>query len=390
MDAVDNLTHGLAGALVAQAGFQQRYGRAALVALVVGAELPDIDAVFDLAGPIAGLQHHRGITHSFIGGFGLAILAAMVFSTVLRYRPYWRMLGLLYLGVLLHIWMDYLTSYGTQILLPFAVGRYTADAVFIIDFFYTGIIVTTLLLLRMVRRQGQERYGRVSLAWVLGGMGLWLSAPSLVQQPLLLLALQSLGGNLMMFAACVALLARLGRRWPMTCSTRLGRYGVGALAAYMALCIASHALAERRFAALLAPQMPRVQRIAALPLPGGGPFSWRGIAETASTYLVGHVSLLAPPFAMPREVSKGPEDEGIVRAIRDYRLVRIFHDFARFPVVEYVRSEAEQIVRYSDLRFRGYGRERSWFDLVVYVDGAGQVRLIEFLNRAFLPHHPDF
>jgi membrane-bound metal-dependent hydrolase YbcI (DUF457 family) len=387
---VDNLTHGLAGALVAQAGFHQRYGRAALVALVVGAELPDIDALFDLAGPVAGFQHHRGITHSFIGGFGLALLAATVLSTALRYRPYWRMLWLLYLGVLLHIWMDYLTSYGTQILLPFDAGRYTADAVFIIDFFYTGIIVTTLLLIRMVRRQRQERYGRASFAWLLGGMGLWLSAPFLVQQPLPRLALQSLGGNLMIFAVCVALLARLGRQWQMACSTRLGRYGVGALAAYMALCIANQALVERRFATLLAPQMPRVQRIAALPLPGGGPFSWRGIAETASTYLVGRISLLAPTLAMPREVRKGPENEGIVRVISDYRLVRIFHNFARFPVIEYIPSEAEQIVRYSDLRFSGYGRERSWFDLVVYLDGAGQVRLIEFLNRAFLPHHPDF
>jgi membrane-bound metal-dependent hydrolase YbcI (DUF457 family) len=386
---VDNLTHGLAGALVAQAGFQQRYGRAALVALVVGAELPDIDALFDLAGPVAGFQHHRGITHSFIGGLGLAVLAATVLYAVLRYRPYWRMLGLLYLGVLLHIWMDYLTSYGTQILLPFDAGRYTADAVFIIDFFYTGIIVAALLLIRMVRRQRQERYGRASLGWLLGGMGLWLSAPSLVQQPLLLLALKSLGGNLMMFAACVALLARLGRQWQMACSTRLGYYGVGALAAYMALCITNHALAERRFATLLAPQTQRVQHIAALPLPGG-PFSWRGIAESASTYLVGHVSLLAPTLAMPHEVSKGPEDEGIVQAISDYRLVRIFHDFARFPVIEYVPSEVEQMVRYSDLRFTGYGRERSWFDLVVYLDGAGQVRLIKFLNRAFLPHHPDF
>ena len=36
----DNLTHGLAGALLAQTGLQQRYGPAATVALVVGAELP--------------------------------------------------------------------------------------------------------------------------------------------------------------------------------------------------------------------------------------------------------------------------------------------------------------------------------------------------------------
>jgi membrane-bound metal-dependent hydrolase YbcI (DUF457 family) len=388
---VDNLTHGLAGALVAQAGFRQQYGRAALVALVVGAELPDVDALFDLAGPVAGFQHHRGVTHSFVGGFGLALLVAAVLYATLRYRPYWRMVGLLYLGVLLHIWMDYLTSYGTQLLLPFDTGRYTADAVFIIDFFYTGIIVTSLVAIRMVHRQRQKRYGRASLVWLLGGLGLWLSAPFLGRQPLLLLALKSLGSNVMIFAACAALLAHVGRQWQEACSTRLGRCGVGMLAAYMTLCIAAQALAAHRFAAALAlvPQGQQVQRIAALPLPGG-PFSWRGIAETPSAYLVSRVSLLTPAPIPPRPVPKGPEEEGIVRAVSDYRLVRIFRDFARFPVIEYAPGGAEQIVRYSDLRFTGYGRERSWFDLVVYLDGTGQVRFIEFLNHVFFPHHPDF
>jgi hypothetical protein len=48
------------------------------------------------------------------------------------------------------------------------------------------------------------------------------------------------------------------------------------------------------------------------------------------------------------------------------------------------------VVRYFDLRFTGYGRERSWFDLVVRFDSAGQVQVIEFLNHLFPPHHPDF
>jgi hypothetical protein len=157
----------------------------------------------------------------------------------------------------------------------------------------------------------------------------------------------------------------------------------------MALCIAAQALAAHRFAAALGPQEQHVQRIAALPLPGGL-FSWRGIAETPFAYLVSRVSLLAPTPTPPRPVPKGPEEESIVRAISDYRLVRVFRDFARFPVIEYAPGAAEQIVRYSDLRFTGYGRERSWFDLVVYLDGTGQVRFIEFLNHVFFPHHPDF
>ena len=62
------------------------------------------------------------------------------------------------------------TSYGTQIFLPFYAGHYTADAVFIVDFTYSALMITGLLLVRMVRRQRQQRYGRASLVWVgLGG-----------------------------------------------------------------------------------------------------------------------------------------------------------------------------------------------------------------------------
>src|SRR4029453_17534356 len=68
----DNLTHGLAGALLAQTGFQQRYGPAATVALVAGAELPDADFLFALGGPVLSFVHHRGMTHSLLGGAGLA------------------------------------------------------------------------------------------------------------------------------------------------------------------------------------------------------------------------------------------------------------------------------------------------------------------------------
>ena len=63
----DNLTHGLAGALLAQTGLQQRYGPAAAVALVVGAELPDLDSLFALGGPVLSFVHHRGMTHSLLG-----------------------------------------------------------------------------------------------------------------------------------------------------------------------------------------------------------------------------------------------------------------------------------------------------------------------------------
>ena len=105
----DNLTHGLAGALLAQTGFQQRYGPAATVALVVGAELPDLDFLFALGGPVLSFVHHRGMTHSLVGGAGLALLGALLLRRFFREHTYWRLVLLTYLGVVLHIGMDVLT-----------------------------------------------------------------------------------------------------------------------------------------------------------------------------------------------------------------------------------------------------------------------------------------
>src|SRR2546428_6801059 len=173
----DNITHGLAAALLAQAGLRQRYGALATVALIVGSELPDLDCLFKLGGPVADFVHHRGITHSLCGGAGLALLGAALLWSVWRAHPYWRVTWLVYMGVLLHIGMDYLTSYGTQIFLPFYAGHYTADAVFIVDFTYSALMITGLLLVRMVRRQRQHRSGRESLVSAgLGGIA-WRAAP---------------------------------------------------------------------------------------------------------------------------------------------------------------------------------------------------------------------
>ena len=387
----DNITHGLAAALLAQAGLRQRYGTLATVALLVGSEIPDLDSLFELGGPVFGFVHHRGITHSLFGGAGLALFGAALLWSVWRSHPYWRITWLVYLGVLLHIGMDYLTSYGTQIFLPFNAGHYTADAVFIVDFTYSALMLTALLLVRMVRLQRQERYGKASPMWVVLGGGTWLAAPFLATGPLTLLAWQSAGLHVLIFALVVGCAARGLQHWQEHRAVVLGQIGVGIVLGYVALCLVTHAVVQHQMARALGAQMAQVQRLAALPLPGGGPLQWRAIAETDTTYLVSRVAVFPGTVTAPQSIAKGPDAENrLIQAINQYRLVRVFQDFARFPVIDASVQEAETIVRYTDLRFSGDGRNRSWFDLTVHLDPTGQVRVIEFLNRLFHPNHPEF
>jgi membrane-bound metal-dependent hydrolase YbcI (DUF457 family) len=387
----DNITHGLAAVLLAQAGLRQRYGALATAALLVGSELPDFDALFELGGAVTGFVHHRGITHSLLGGAGLALLGAALLHSVWRSHPYWRVTWLVYLGVLLHIGMDYLTSYGTQIFLPFDAGHYTADTLFIVDFTYSGLMITGLLLVRMLRRQRQERYGRASLIWMGVGGIVWRAAPALAERPLTLLALQSAGLHTMALALVVGLMAWVCRSWKEHRAVVLGQIGVGAVLGYVALCVVTHAVAQHQTAHALGPQMAHVRRLAALPLPGAGPLQWRAIAVTDTAYLVSRVSVVPGTVTAPQSIAKGPDPHNsVLQAASQYRLVRVFWDFARFPVIDYYTQDAETVVRYTDLRFSGDGRNRSWFDLTIHFDPTGQVRVIEFLNRLFHPTHPEF
>ena len=395
----DNITHGLAAALLAQAGLRQRYGALATVALVVGGELPDVDFLFKLGGPVSDFVHHRGMTHSLCGGAGLALLGAAVLWSIWRVHgatvsaqgrqalPYWRVLWLVYMGVLLHIGMDYITPYGTQIFLPFNAGYYTTDTLFIIDYCYSGIMITGLLLVRMLRRQRQRRYAMASLVWIVLGGGVWLTAPSFAQRPFTLLAWQSAGLSVILFAAVAGLTAWACRQWQEPRAVVLGQVGVGVLAGYVGLCFVTNAMAQHAMARALGPQMAGVRSLAALPVPAGGPLRWRVIAATDTAYLVSYVSIFPATVTAPQMIAKGP-DNGIIRAASAYPLVRIFWNFARFPVIDAYEQEDGTVVRYVDLRFSGDGRERSWFDLTVHFDQTGRAQTIQFLNRLFHPNHP--
>ena len=63
---MDPLTHFLTGACMGRAGFNRK-SALATVTMVLAAEAADIDVLWALKSSTAGLQHHRGITHSFVG-----------------------------------------------------------------------------------------------------------------------------------------------------------------------------------------------------------------------------------------------------------------------------------------------------------------------------------
>ena len=72
---MDNLTHTLTGFAISYAGLNRKT-RYATLALVIGANLPDIDLVSRFWGSATYLKYHRGITHAIVGVTLLALLLA--------------------------------------------------------------------------------------------------------------------------------------------------------------------------------------------------------------------------------------------------------------------------------------------------------------------------
>jgi inner membrane protein len=140
---MDNLTHTLVGAALAETGLKRRSGLATAT-LMIAANLPDLDV---LAIPLGeNLTFRRGWTHGPVGLLLLPPLLALALVGWDRWqrhrdtRPPARapvrpvaLLLLAWLGALTHPFLDWLNSYGIRLLMPFSHTWYYGDALFIID-----------------------------------------------------------------------------------------------------------------------------------------------------------------------------------------------------------------------------------------------------------------
>ena len=122
--------------------------------------LPDLDVIFRrfLTGPQA-LGFHRGVTHSLFFCTLVTPLLAWLFSRIFhRYDVSKRQWNLfVWLGLNTHWMIDSLTTYGTQVFLPFSNYPVNIGSVFIIDPVYTLPLLAGLLFTLFVSR-GQRPY----------------------------------------------------------------------------------------------------------------------------------------------------------------------------------------------------------------------------------------
>jgi inner membrane protein len=157
--AMEPVTHFLVGACIGRAGLRRLTAYATLAG-VLAAEAADLDVLWSLTGPVHELQHHRGITHTFIAA---PVVAAVVTGVIFLFDLYWKRRrarrlasppapepgappirrpvparwGWIYLTALLaalsHLLLDWTNNYGLRPFYPFNPRWYAGSFVFIAE-----------------------------------------------------------------------------------------------------------------------------------------------------------------------------------------------------------------------------------------------------------------
>ncbi len=302
-----------------RAGFNRKSALTTLT-MVLAAEAADIDVLWEFKGSIAALQHHRGITHSFVG-VPLIAAAVLVFVYLghrlkLRLRPprarspeappllpiRW---GYLYfcavVAALSHLLLDYTTAYGIRLFEPFDFRWYSWGIVAIIEPVMLVALIAGLVLPSLFGLINQE-------------IGARSKGPR---------------GRAGAIFALVCLVLIWGVR------DHQHRRAVTAMNSFL-----YHGAPPLRLAAY--PYMIN-------------PFRWHGVVETAEFLETVPVNSLAPEVDDSRALIfyKPPETDAS-RAAKSSYFGQVYLDWAVFPIVEVQEFQGESsgyLAEFKDLRY---------------------------------------
>ena len=371
---MEPVTHFLTGAVLARAGFNRKAAYATL-AMTLAAEAPDLDTLWAAGGPVAAFQHHRGITHTFLGlpFEGLVVLGAVWLVHRWRVRhaaskaatvptpldatdqPIVRPLtkapvrwGLLYgfvlIALLSHLLLDWTNNYGLRPFFPFDTHWYADSIVFIFE--------PVLFLVLLVALVAPALFGLI-------------------------------GGEVGVRRA-----AFRGRGWAI--------FGLAAMVALWGWRQMEHdAAVDLASTALYGPKSmgAEVLRVTASPYPGN-PYRWHTVVDTPTFYQTAMVDTLRSTVATDpgHDLFYKPQSTPEIRAAMQSYLGRVYLDWSSWPLVSDIGpavppdappgAPACTAISFRDLRFKYdtsliQGRNHPPLSGMVYVDANQRVAEME-------------
>jgi inner membrane protein len=377
---MEPVTHFLTGAVLARAGFNRKAAYATL-AMTLAAEAPDLDTLWAAGGPVAAFQHHRGITHTFLGlpFEGLVVVGAVWLVHRWRVRRAesrpatvpvttglatdqaivrpltaapvrWGLLyGFVLIALLSHLLLDWTNNYGLRPFFPFDTQWYADSIVFIFE-----PVLFVVLLIALV-------------------------APALF--------------GLIGSEVGVRRAPFRGRGW-----------AIFALVAIVALWgwrqVEHDAAVDLASNALYGPNAmgAEVLRVTASPYPGN-PNRWHTVVDTPTFYQSAMVDTLRSTVATDpgHDLFYKPQSTPAIRAAMQSYFGRVYLDWSSWPLVNDIGpavppdarpgAPACTAISFRDLRFMydtslNQGRNNPPLSGMVYVDADERVARMELGGRA--------
>jgi|SRR5579859_5520543 len=396
---MDTITHGIAGALIGKAFCSgdnmspvKTMSRARIItwALMLGAIFPDSDVFRDMfsKNELLMITWHRSYTHSLLlmPVFSL-LLAAITYGVArkLKWDPpsFAALAGIYAVGMVSHILLDLVTTFGTMIWSPLQWSRPAWDLIFIVDFTFTGILLIPQLL-AWVHRDPIHAPRRAVMMWLLfipvtfgiAAIGRIVGAP---------ISTLAIWIAIVVFSTLFLLPAFRGWGSRLRVAT-WNRAGFAGACVYIALAVIAHHQAFARVKKFAAFQGAQVQSIGALPLPPSL-WNWDGLILTPHGVYELRMDLSQP--------SGIPDDNSSTAASQTGFSYKYFPDaatnpliqqswqlpevqkvlaFDRFPVTRFHKEGAVSVVEILDLRFPQVRADRpASFTYRVRFDAAGKV-----------------
>jgi inner membrane protein len=345
---MEPITHLMTGACLARAGFNRKAAYAT-VAMTLAAEVPDLDVLWSIKGPIAAFQHHRGWTHTFLG---IPFEAAIIVGAVWLFHRWhkrpptsskppkapirWSLLYCFSLIALLsHLLLDWTNNYGLRPFFPFNPRWYSGSFVFIFE--------PVLFLILLIALIAPSLFGLVS---------------------------SEVGARRPAFR---------GQGWAIT--------ALIAVTVVWALRFVEHQKAIQ-LAQTADLNGAAVLRVAADPHPIN-PFQWQTVVETPQFYQISSADTMNNTVANDRAqtIYKPPTTLATLVAKRSW-LGEVYLDWSQYPVVTETGTDPDGIttVSFRDLRFLYdtpflAGREKTPLSGNVYVNADRRVVRLEMDGR---------
>lgn len=373
---MDTITHGIAGALIGKAVFRGEdmfashpinRGRIITWSLMLGAIFPDSDVLRDFlsSDKLLMITWHRSITHSLLLFPVWALLLAGITRAFANWRkweaPSFAALSVIYaVGILSHILLDLVTSFGTMIWSPLQWSRPAWDLIFIVDFTLTAILLVPQLLAWVYANPEKVKRRAIGMwlvfmptPFLIARIGAIVGAP--ISDPVALTAV-------VIFAVIFLLPARFG--WGVKIQHgNWNRAGLAAVLIYIGCTFYAHHVALARIQKFAELDHLQVESIGALPLP---PSLWRwdGLVRTERGVYelrmdlsdkLGHDwEILTRGFSYYPDAAPNSYID-VAKRLPEVQKVLWF---SRFPVTRFHEEGDVAVVEFLDIRFVQARRDR--------------------------------